>query len=176
MQILGLMLVVINVLSIVGPVAGLAVVYGDRLVEVVVPPEVAQVFNSTFSVGQVGPLLSVAGAQSDNISRTLVLTLDVSNPLNCSLTLKAFDADVQCAGHQFLLGEVCLVGVEVVPALGSASVVVDCVWTVDGEGHFVAKHGGEGSVDLLLVNVELNFNDVTVELSEPIEVPDVPVA
>ena len=49
MQILGLILILINVGAIVGPIAGVVVVYSNNLQEIVIPPEVQNIVGNTIN-------------------------------------------------------------------------------------------------------------------------------
>jgi hypothetical protein len=52
MQILGLILILINVGAIAAPVTAVAIVYSSNLVEMVIPPQVEQMVNSTINTGE----------------------------------------------------------------------------------------------------------------------------
>lgn len=51
MQAAGVILVLINILTIAAPFAVVAITYQDNFSEVVVPPQVAQVMGETFPSG-----------------------------------------------------------------------------------------------------------------------------
>jgi hypothetical protein len=49
MQALGLILILINVGAIVGPIAGVVLIYRNNLQDLVIPPEVQQIVGDTIN-------------------------------------------------------------------------------------------------------------------------------
>ncbi len=174
-QALGIMLVLVNVLTIVGPVAGVALVYQDRWSELVVPPQISQMLTETSTMSQQTPLAQIIDARVDNESQCFIFTVNFTNPLNYSLALKVFSADVQCVLHEYSLGQVSNNSTEAILPAGTTQLTISGSWTMDGENHFAAEHLGEYTIDVRLTNVLINFNDITIELKEPIEIPNVPI-
>ena len=165
----------INIVTITGPVAGVAIAYQDHISEIVVPPQVTQVLNDTFNMGQQGSLAEVVDAQFDNASRTLTLTVNFTNPLNYSLTLKSFCANVECSAHGYPLGQVNINEAGIIQPAEAILLTVFGAWTADGEAHIQTEHAGATSLDINLTGTVINMNDITIEITEPIEIPDVPI-
>ena len=176
MQILGILLVLINITTVVGPITGVAIMYQDHMEELVIPPEMAQMINNTITIGQQTTLAEVVGAEFDNESRTATLTVLFTNPLNYTLTLKSISADVVCALHDVTLGQIALSQEVELPAAGTTQAVLICNWLESAESHFQAEHPGATSIDVNLVGFTANINDITVQTDEPIEIPNVPIA
>ena len=175
-QILGILLVLINVATVVGPVTGVAIMYQGNMEELVIPPEMTQIINNTITVGQQTTLAEVVGAEFDNVSRKVTLTVNFTNPLNYTLTLKFLSADVVCALHNSTLGQIALSEQVSLPAAETTQAIIICNWTENAEGHIQAEHVGATSIDANLVGFTANVNDVTVETDEPIGIPNVPIA
>ncbi len=176
MQIIGLILVLINVGTIVAPVAGMAIVYQDHLTDLVIPPELTQILNNTIAVGQeTTTLAKIVGVQFDNVTRTVTLTVDFTNPLNFTLTLKSFSADVECTLHHYPLGHLDLGNAVDLLAAETTQTIISCTWTESGESHFQTEHPGASSIDLNLVGLTVNVNDIIMQMSEPIGIPNVPI-
>jgi hypothetical protein len=175
-QFVGILLVLLNVGSIVAPVAGVAIVYQDHIQDIVIPPQLTDMINDTISVGaDPRTLATLVSAEFDNASRTATLTVDFQNPLNYTLSLNSLTAEVQCTDHGFALGTFSLAGAVELPAAVSTPVILTCSWTQNAETHFNNQHQGASTVSLSLVGLSVNFNDITVQLTETITIPDVPV-
>lgn len=176
MQIIGLILVLINVGTIVAPIAGIAIVYQDHIENLVIPPQLTQILNSTIAVGQdTTSLAKIIAVEFDNTSRTITLTVNFTNPFDYTLSLTSFTADVQCSLHNFTMGHLELSNVVILPASGTVSGTVIGTWTQTGEMHFQAKHSGATTIDLNLVGLTLTINDVTMQIDEPVGIPNVPI-
>ncbi len=176
MQAVGVILVLINVLTLAAPFAVVAVTYQDNLSEAVVPPQVAQIMGETFPSGLEFTLPTFVDATVNNTSRIVTLTVNFTNPLNYNLTLKEVSADVVCRAHNFSLGHADVAGPLSIPAAGSVQVNIVYVWTQAAENHFLSMHEGATSVQVNLNNVAVNVNDITLELPESIECPvDIPL-
>jgi hypothetical protein len=164
------------VLSIAGPVTGIAIVYQDNLTELVVPPELTNVLNNTFALGQQITLAKVIDMQLDNASCTVTLTVNFTNPLDCTLSLNLMSASVECASHNVVLGTVNSNDLgEVAPAESTIAVAVG-IWTENGMTHVETEHAGATYMDLNLVGFTININSMEIILNEPLRLPDVPIA
>ena len=174
MQWVGVLLILVNVATIVTPFAVVAVTYQNNLTELVAPPEITQIMNSTFSGAQF-QMPVFAGASIDNSSRTATLTFNFTNPLNYNLTLKDVSADVFCSAHNFTLGQVSLESPVFIPAAQDIQINIVCAWTAEAENHFATEHAGATVIDVNLVNLALNVNEIVLQMSERIGVPNVPI-
>ena len=175
MQWVSVILVLINVATIATPFAVVAVTYQSNLSELVAPPQITQIMDNTFAGDQI-QLPIFVGAAIDNVSRTAILTFNFTNPLNYNLTLKEVTADVQCSAHNSTLGNVYVDSLPVfIPAAETVQIKVVCAWTTQAETHFAAEHAGASSVDVSLVNLKINVNEIVIQMSEPIGIPNVPI-
>ncbi len=175
MQALGILLVLINVATIAGPVVGVAIVYNDNLTALVIPPELTQLLNSTIALGNQATLAQVVDLHIDNNSRIMTLTVDFTNPLNYTLSLNSFSANVECYEHNYPLGYLNLTNPIPLPAAQTTQVDFVCTWTSSAENHFQTSHPGATTIDLNLVGLVINVNDVNLAMSEPIEIPRLPI-
>jgi hypothetical protein len=176
MQIVGLLLLLINIGSITAPIAGIAIAYQDNIQEIVIPPQLTNVINSTISLGaDPTTLVKFVAADFNNVSRTITLTVNFTNPLNYTLSLKSLSADVQCTAHNFNIGQFNLVQPVDLPGEQTTLVTVVCTWTESAENHYSLLHSGETTTDINLMYLTANVNDITMQLTDPISVPDIPI-
>jgi hypothetical protein len=176
MQILGILLVLINISAITAPVAGVAIVYQDHIQDAVIPPQLTHIINNEISLGaDPTTLAEFVAVEFDNESRTFRLTINFTNPLNYDLGLKSLDAEVQCASHNSVIGQISLGNTVDLSAEETTSVIVICTWTQSAENHFQAEHTDEKTIDINLMGFTANFNDIHLQVSDPILVSDVPI-
>jgi hypothetical protein len=176
MQIVGILLLLLNIGTIAAPMAGVAIVYQDHIQDVIIPPQLTDMINNTISLGaDPTTLVKFVAADFNNVTRTVTLTVDFSNPLDYTLRLKSLTADVQCAAHDFILGQFNLVYPIDLPGEQTTQVTLSCFWTENAENHYRIQHSGETTIDIELMYFTANVNDITMQLTEPISVPDVPI-
>ena len=117
MQTIGVILIIINILTVAAPIAVIATSYQSDFSELIVPPQITQIMNDTFPSGLEIQLPTLVNATIDNASHAVTLTVNFTNPINYNLTLKAITADIQCKNHNFSLGNVALSEPIQIPAL-----------------------------------------------------------
>lgn len=175
MQAVGVILTLITIASILGPMATVAIQYNGNLSEVIVPHEISEMLTSTLGTGQFEMPVFVS-SQYDNISRVATLTVNFTNTFAYNLTLKSISGNVQCSLHNQTLGLLSLENVVEIPAGETTQIPVVCALTESATSHFQAEHSGASSVDVKVVNLTVNVNDVMVELSESVDLPNIPIA
>ena len=168
MQILGLILVLINVGAIGAPLAAVAVVYQNNLFEIVVPPEAEEIVSDMIESGSELKLPEYESYSYDPASRTASVTFKVTNPLSVDLTVNSIAADVKCSNHNFALGHAALSNPAQLAAEETVTMTVVFAWTQEAEEHFLTGHIGEPNIDISLVNLVFDVSGITVETPEAI--------
>jgi len=174
MQTLGTILTLITIATALGPMAAVVIQYNNNLSELVVPNEVSEMLNNTIGTGQFEMPVFVS-SQYDNATHTVRLTFNFTNTFAYNLTLKSISGDAQCTLHNQTLGFLSLNGTVEIPAGETTQIPVLCALTENAENHFRTDHPGAASVDVKVLDLTLNVNDVTVQLSESVDLPNVPV-
>jgi hypothetical protein len=190
MQALGLILILLNVGVIVGPIAGVVVVYHNNLLEMVVPPEVQQIVGNTINTitlsspdnrsNQGNPsnvnleLPQYVSASYDPIARTVTAVFNFTNPFNVTLAINSLSADVQCHAHGFLLGQAALSSPVEIASMQTADLTVVFTYSTAAEEHFQTEHAGQSTVNVDLKNITINISGITVETPETYNV-DIPI-
>jgi hypothetical protein len=170
MQVLGLILVLINIGAIAVPVTAVAVMNLDNPIEMIVPPKVEQIVTGLASTGNsVGPPQYVSSTV-DEASKTVSAVFSFTNPFNLDLRINSVSADVICAAHTFALGDAGLSSPVELDRGTTAMITIVFTWTQEAEAHFLAAHEGETGVDVTLVNLGLNVSGITVEVPESISI------
>ena len=168
MNVLGILLVLINVGAIAGPVAGVAIVYQNDPVEMVVPPEVEEVVTSVFEPQRVIELPKYVGSTYDAASRTASATFSFSNTLKFDLSINSVSANVECATHVITLGHAELREPVKVSEGATGTITVIFTWTQTAEDHFITTHTNAKSIDINLVNLGLDVSGIEIETPERI--------
>ena len=135
MQALSVVLLLISIGTIVGPVAGVVVMYRDNLSQLVIPPQINHLLNNAaqsnnnnnlnnslgsgnFGVGDSnnndnsggGGLINpvFVGAQINNAARTFTVTVNVTNNFGYDLTLNSLNATVESSQNNDQLATITL--------------------------------------------------------------------
>lgn len=192
MQLLGILLILINVGAIVGPIAGVVIVYQSNLQGLVIPPEVQQIVSDTMNtLTSSNPSNSNDGSNPDNsgslalpvytnstydpVAKTITVVFSFTNPFdNFSITINSVAADVQCHAHSFMLGHAAMSNpVEVAP-LATVDLTIVFSWTDAAQQHFETAHAGETSINVDLVNIAVNVSGISIQTPETYNV-DIPI-
>lgn len=168
MQILGLILVLINVGAIAVPVTAVAVMYWENPIEMIVPPEVEQIVTGMINTDQPVELPQYVSSTYDLSSRTVSAVFSFTNPFNLALRISSVSADVVCAAHTFTLGDASLSSPVQLDEGATAMITIVFTWTQEAEAHFEAEHAEATSVDVELVNLGLDVSGITVQVPESI--------
>jgi hypothetical protein len=187
LNILGALLVILNVATVLGPIAGVALVYQDNLQEMVIPPQLQEILNGdaggtseqnslTILAGGDLQLPQFVSASADAASRSVTLVLNFSNPFNYDLNMNLISADIVCSEHGFTLGHASLVQPTVLKGMETTEMAIVCQWTIEAENHFLTSHTGESGVDVDVVGLTVDVNGITIQTSEPFHIPDLPIS
>ena len=176
MQILGVILVLINVATIVAPIAGVVVVYQSDLMEMVIPPEVEQIVSETISTFTLTDSSSPSSNQFelpkyvsstyDLATRTATIVFTFKNPLNFDISLSEASGDVMCHEHGVMLGHGGISEPVQLNAGESTTISVIFNWTQEGEEHLENDHEGQTSINVDLVNLILDISGISIETPE----------
>jgi hypothetical protein len=193
MQLLGLLLILINVGAVVGPIAGVVIAYNGNVQEMVIPPEVREIVEDTFGVmtapsqPDIDDFQNPGGSSSasfalpqyvsssyDLSARTVTAVFNFTNPLNITLTVNQVSADVKCHAHGFLLGHASIPTAVEIPPTQTADLTVVFAWTEAAQGHMLSAHPGESTINVDLVNIAVNVSGITIETPSTYNV-DIPL-
>ena len=195
MQVLGLVLILINVGAIVGPIAGVVIVYRSNLLDLVVPPEVQEIIGNTInSVTASNPsnpsgtpsspdnpsggnlaLPQYVSSSYDPVARTVTAIFNFTNPFNFNVSINAVSADVKCHAHTFLLGHAAMSNPVEVPPMQTADITVIFTWTEAAQEHFQKEHAGQTTINVDLLNITVNVSGISIETPETYNV-DIPIS
>jgi hypothetical protein len=169
LQILGLILILINVGAIAAPVTAVAVVYSSNPLEMVIPPQVEQIVNSTINTGESVQPPQYISSTFDPSTKTITASFSFTNPYNLNMKIKMVSADVKCAADDFMLGNASLVTPVQLDAGATAVINIIFTWTQEAEDYLNTMHSGETNLDVRLVNLGVDVSGITVQVPQSID-------
>lgn len=193
MQLLGLILILINVGAVVAPIAGVVVYYQGNVQDLILPPEVENIVTDTMNVitmtesnpsnpsNPENPGSSTSFAMPQYVSssydvtaRTVTAIFNLTNPLNLTLTVNVVSADVKCHAHLFMLGHASMPNAVEIPPAKTVDLTVVFTWTEAAQEHILNSHPGETTINVDLVNISVGVSGITLEVPETYNV-DIPL-
>ncbi len=175
MQLLGLVLILINVVAVAAPVGAVVVIYRDDLTQLVVPPEIEEITDSTLTASQSFTLPQFVSSTYDVATKTVTVTFNFTNPFNLNMTINSVSADVQCNDHKFTLGHASLNNAVKLDFNETANLTVNFKWTQEAEAHFLAQHAGAKTININLINVGVDVSGITIETPQTVNIGEVPL-
>lgn len=188
MQLVGVILMLITIGTTVGPIGAVVVMNSDDLTQVVIPPEIKDIFSGDSSL--LAPILSGESGEGDfNIglimpkfvsstfdeaAQTFSVTVNVTNILNYDLTLNALTATVTATQGGAELATVQLSNPVTIPAGEWSMVTVSGTWTQAAEDYY-NNNSSASSINVTLASAAIDVNGIVVQMSEPIVIGDIPL-
>jgi hypothetical protein len=172
-----LLLSLVTIAIIVGPIAGILIMYKNNLPGLFIPPELNEIAdNLTSSGGANGLELKTVGPpQYDEASRTVTLTFQFKNTFPVDLTINSMSGNVECVAHSFPLGTVTLDKPVSIGVGETKTITVLGTWTEEAIGHLRSAHTGEKTIDANLVGLTVDVKGIQFQINQSIEIPN-PVA
>lgn len=170
MHLLGLFLILLNVGAIAAPLAGVVIIYSDDLSQIFTPSEVEEIVSNIFGSEASIELPNYVSSSYDPASRTAQVIFDFTNSFEFDLTLNAVSANIVCLDHIVALGTADLNNLVILASGQTQEIVINFVWTLDAENHFVDLHNNESALDVKLVDIELDVSGISIELPEVVYV------
>ena len=156
MQILGLILILITVGSIAVPVAGVVIIYSDDLSQLIIPSELEEVLSETINTDESIELPVYVSSTYDISSRTVEAIFRFTNPFDFDITLNILSADLECLAHHFSLGSASLNNEVQINGGETEDMIINFMWTVAAEDHFLNEHATESTITIQLMNIQLD--------------------
>lgn len=175
MQTLGAFLILLNVVTIVGPIAGMAIVYQNNLAELVFPPEVENIVSNITNTGRPIELPQFVNSTYNESSRTVSALFRFTNPFDLDLTINSMSVDVECTAHNFTLGHAALSNPVQLSAGETAIIIIVFTWTQVAENHFQTEHPGATSISVDLVNIVIDVSGISVEIPQRVSIPNIQI-
>jgi len=176
MQVLSAVLTLLNILLIVGPIAGVIVIHSSNPIEIVIPEEVQEATQESMeSIESTFESLELVDYKYDLDARMLTLTFSITNYLDIDITLNALETDVQCARDGYPLGHISLNNKVTIDSGRSAYISSSFKWSVQAEEHVKMVHAGETGIDIDFVNITFDVNGIVVQTPEHVTLTNIPL-
>lgn len=175
MQLLGLLLILLNIGAIAAPVAGVVIMHTNDLSELIIPSNVEEIVTNTIGNEESIELPEYVCSSFNPSTRTAYVTFSFTNPFEFDLVLNTVTANIECLDHEIALGYATLKEQIEIKQKETKEISVKFVWTTEAETHFFNNHVNETAVDVKLVNIELDISGISIEVPEEI-VLSLPIA
>ena len=188
MHAIGILLILIRVGTILGPVGAVVVIYRNDLSQLVITPQIRDIMHGNSSIipinndsndignSGVGDLMRpvFVSAQSNTETHTFTAIFNVTNTLNYDLTLNSFSTDVEITQDHIQAGSISLSKPIMVPAGETSQLTLSGSWTQAGQDYITNNYSSTSSVEVYILNAEVNVNGITIQSSGTIDVGNIP--
>ena len=168
MQLLGLLLLLLNIGAFAVPMSGVILMHTNDLSELIIPEDIEEIVTNTIGTQESIELPQYVSSSIDPITRTAQVVFTFTNPFEFDLTVNMVAANIKCFEHNILLGTAQLDSTVEISPKETEQIIINFVWSPDAETHFLTQHADEVNVDVRLVDLELDVSGVEIEVPEEI--------
>ena len=129
---------------------------------------------NSFLGGLIEPVF--VGATVDSQSRTFTVTVNITNNFDYDLTLNSLSADVKSTQDNYHLVTISLSNPVTMFSGEAAIVTVNGYWSQEAENFFLNNFSQQASIDVMLDNILIDVNGITVESTEPFPIGNIPLS
>lgn len=167
MELLGIAFIVITIGAIAVPFAGIIMLYSDDLSELIIPPEIEETLSNSIDIEEL-QLPQYVSSSFDTSTRTGQAIFNFTNPFEFNLTINSISSDLQCIDHGFPVGDATLDDQVQINDGETKEFAINFVWTESAETHFLNEHENETSIDVELVDMQLDISGIDIEIPEQV--------
>ena len=168
MQLLGLVLVLINIGAIATPITGVIIIHSNDLSEIIIPTEVEKIISNTLNTEESIQFPQYLSSSYNTSTRTAKATFSFTNPYKFTLNLNTISSDLQCKNHQIALGQAALTDQVQINPEETEELTINFMWTQTAQTHFLKEHTSETSIDIELENIQLDISGINIEVPEQV--------
>ena len=164
-------LTILSIAIVIGPLAGVAYVYRDNLLGLVVPPQVKSLVsggNSTGSQSQpeFQPPKLVGEPQYNAQTGAVTVSFNFTNPLTNGVSIDKLSAEVQSEEDGVSLGNISLnQPIQITPG-ETSTINVSGVLNQNAISQFEAQNPGVNGINISLENLNVDVAGVTVHMDQ----------
>jgi hypothetical protein len=164
-------LTILSMVIIIGPLAGLAYVYRDNLVGLVVPPQIKSLVGGVDSVGtQSQPQFQtpqlVGQPQYNAQTGALTVSFNFTNPLTNEVSIDKLSAEVESEEGGVSLGHISInQPIQIAP--GETSIInVSGILNQNAISQFEAQNPGVNGINISLANLNADVAGINVHMNQ----------
>ena len=169
-----LLLTLLTIIITIAPIGLGLLFYRDNLIGAVVPPEIVDimgdVFNNVEGIGDVDSnfgLPKLVGAPQYNPeTKTLIFTINFTNPLDTQLTVNKLEAGVVSHNDGVFLGNISIDEPLSLNPKETKEITIQGVLSDEAINYLETKSINQNSINIDLVNLTADVAGVTVEIDE----------
>jgi hypothetical protein len=163
-------LTILSMVIIIGPLAGLAYVYRDNLLALVVPPQIKSLVNGGDPTGsqsqpEFQPPQLVGQPQYNAQTGAFTVSFNFTNPLTNQISIDQLSAEVQSEGGASLGNISINQPIQMTP--GETSIInVSGILNQNAISQFEAQNPGVNSINISLTNLNADVAGITVHMNQ----------
>ncbi len=166
-----LALTVLSILIVIGPLAGIAYVYRDNLLGLVVPPQIKSLVSGGDSTGsqsqpEFQPPQIVGQPQYNAQTGAVTVSFNFTNPLTNGVSIDNLSAEVQSEEDGVCLGNISLSQpIQIAPG-ETSTINVSGVLNQATISQFEAQNPGVNGINISLENLNADVAGITVHMDQ----------
>jgi hypothetical protein len=164
-------LTILSMVIVIGPLAGLAYVYRDNLVGLVVPPQIKSLVGGVDSIGtqsqpQFQPPQLVGQPQYNAQTGAFTVSFNFTNPLTNAVSIDKLSAEVESAEGGVYLGNISInQPIQMTP--GETSIInVSGILNQNAISQFEAQNPGVNGINISLANLNADVAGINVHMNQ----------
>ena len=167
MEKLKIALTLLSIAIVIGPLAGMALIYRDNLAGLVVPPEIINIANGQIENVTASNFVSpsLAGEPQYNPDTgALNVAFNFTNPLTNQISVDQFSADIKSKDNNALLGNISLV--EPINIAPGENGIIDVAGNLSPEliNQIQTQYQDNGKVNIIIENINAEVAGVQIHL------------
>jgi hypothetical protein len=105
-----------------------------------------------------------------------VAVINITNNFDYDLTLNSLSADVKSAQDNYHLVTISLSNPVTLISAQASIVTVNGYWSQQAENLFLNNYSQDTTIDVILDNILIDVNGITVESTEPFPIGNIPLS
>jgi|SRR5208337_4868430 len=163
-------LTILSIVIVIGPLVGVAYVYRDNLLGLVVPPEVKSLVSGDSSGSQSQPEFQtpqlVGQPQYNAQTGAVTVSFNFTNPLTNGVSIDKLSAEVQSEEGGVSLGNISLSQPIQIASGETSTINVSGVLNQAAISQFEAQNPGVNGINISLENLNVDVAGVTVHMDQ----------
>ncbi len=172
-----LALILITVAITIGPILGMVLAYQNNLPGLIIPDKVEQIMSGIENINPEGIIqqnqTGTPDVQFNLQEKTFAVTVRFTNTFTFDIT--SISGPMQCDEHRFALGEVALKNPSTLKAGVTTMATFQGTFTDAAVTHIETAHQGEKSMKVSLASATIKTDGMTIKISEPISLGEIPL-
>lgn len=170
-----LFLVLLSILIIVVPIAGVLYIYKDNLAELILPPQISNLLQDNQTLPSIQPPKPTGTPKYNPQNGTYTLSFSYTNPLSTPITVTTLQGQVKAADYNVVLGNVSLAEPVTLQPRQTATITTTGTIDPNAVSRIKAQNPNATDAQVSLEDVSVTAGGVSVQIGEIPNVGQVPL-